>query len=205
MLSLLSASPTMLSRRTLLWLIAVAVLIGAIPTVCLVPALAQETQAQVAEKTRAQRIEELQKRVDALQKELAALRAERSGQDSVRFWKVAPNQNLNPWFQFNDASFMNPQPQWHNTRLFWPANQANLIFDTATLFRPADQEVSLSRKTYQLPKARAEALAAFLREHSKAQVMETNLEGDQLTITTTPEVQKSISQLIAAFQKEAAK
>jgi hypothetical protein len=64
--------------------------------------------------------------------------------------------------------------------------------------------VTLSRATYRLPHAKAEALAAFLREYVKAQVMETKVEGDSLTVTTTPEAQKAIGQLIALMQEKKA-
>src|SRR5207245_2815254 len=46
-----------------------------------------------------------------------------------------------------------------------------------------------------LPNDKAEILAAFLREHVKANV-ETKVEGDNLTITTTPETQKAVDNLI---------
>src|SRR5262249_8978358 len=63
-----------------------------------------------------------------------------------------------------------------------------------------DHVVVLSRATYKLPKAKAEPLAAFLREHVKAAVLETKVEGDSLIITTTPESQKAIGGLIALIQ-----
>src|SRR5262249_15147692 len=54
--------------------------------------------------------------------------------------------------------------------------------------RPSTEVVvTLARVTYKLPKEKAEALAAFLRDHVKAQVMETKAEGENLIVTTTPE------------------
>jgi beta-lactamase regulating signal transducer with metallopeptidase domain len=68
------------------------------------------------------------------------------------------------------------------------------------LTESGDQPVRLSRATYHLPAAKGEALAAFLRDHFKAEVLEVKLEADRLTVTTTPEAQKAIGQLIALVQ-----
>jgi beta-lactamase regulating signal transducer with metallopeptidase domain len=58
--------------------------------------------------------------------------------------------------------------------------------------------ITLSRTTYKLEnKAKADALAAFLKEHVKASILEVKAEGESLTITTTPETQKAIGQLIS--------
>jgi beta-lactamase regulating signal transducer with metallopeptidase domain len=64
----------------------------------------------------------------------------------------------------------------------------------------ASQEVVLSRTTYKLPAAKAEALGKFLQEHVKAVIMETKVEGDRLTVTTTPEGQQAIRQFIALIE-----
>jgi beta-lactamase regulating signal transducer with metallopeptidase domain len=61
-------------------------------------------------------------------------------------------------------------------------------------------EVVLTRATYKLKPAKAEALGAFLREHVKATVMETKVEGENLIVTTTPESQRTIAQFIALVQ-----
>jgi beta-lactamase regulating signal transducer with metallopeptidase domain len=71
---------------------------------------------------------------------------------------------------------------------------ANLVADTTP------PEVTLSRTTYKLPAAKAEALGKFLQEHVKAVIMETKADGDSLTITTTPEVQQGIRQFIALIE-----
>jgi beta-lactamase regulating signal transducer with metallopeptidase domain len=68
------------------------------------------------------------------------------------------------------------------------------------LTESGDQPVTLSRATYRLPAAKGEALAAFLRDHFKAEVLEVKLEADRLTVTTTPEAQTAIGQLIALVQ-----
>jgi beta-lactamase regulating signal transducer with metallopeptidase domain len=62
-------------------------------------------------------------------------------------------------------------------------------------------EVALTRTMYRLPATKAEALGKFLQQHIKADVMETKIEGDKLTVTTTPEVQRSIRQFIALMEQ----
>src|SRR5262249_21674785 len=60
--------------------------------------------------------------------------------------------------------------------------------------------VTLSRATYKLPKDKAEALSAFLREHVKASVVETKVEGENFIVTTTPEAQHVIGQFVALIE-----
>jgi beta-lactamase regulating signal transducer with metallopeptidase domain len=60
--------------------------------------------------------------------------------------------------------------------------------------------VTLSRATYKLPKEKAEALGAFLREHVKASVVETKVEGENFIVTTTPEAQHVIGQFVALIE-----
>jgi hypothetical protein len=64
-------------------------------------------------------------------------------------------------------------------------------------------EVVLTRATYKLPAAKAQALGAFLHEHVKASVMETKVEGENLIVTTTPEAQHTIAAFIALVQGKA--
>ncbi|MBI3466919.1 MAG: M56 family metallopeptidase [Planctomycetes bacterium] len=54
----------------------------------------------------------------------------------------------------------------------------------------------VSRARYKLPKAKAEALAAFLSEHMKSPV-EVKVDDDSLTVTASPEEQATIGQFIA--------
>lgn len=57
--------------------------------------------------------------------------------------------------------------------------------------------VNLTRASYQMPAANAKALNEFLTSHVKASVMETRVEGDKITVTTTPEAQQTIGALVA--------
>jgi hypothetical protein len=63
-------------------------------------------------------------------------------------------------------------------------------------------EVTLLRATYELSHAKAEALAALLKD-SKGPAVELKSEDDKVTVTTTPEAQNIIAQLIAMMQGKA--
>lgn len=56
--------------------------------------------------------------------------------------------------------------------------------------------VALSRVAYRLPAGKAEAVAAFLKDHVKAPILETRTEGEALVVTTTPEFQLAIGNLV---------
>jgi beta-lactamase regulating signal transducer with metallopeptidase domain len=60
--------------------------------------------------------------------------------------------------------------------------------------------IALTRATYKLPHAKALALAEFLEQHGKNEVVETRVEGDSIIVTTTPEAQKAITQFISLLQ-----
>ena len=79
-----------------------------------------------------------------------------------------------------------------------PTTQVHSVRIEGTTYKT----ITLSRATYKLDKAKAEALAAFLRDHVKAQVMEAKAVGDGLEVTTTPEAQKAIGQLIGLLGGE---
>jgi hypothetical protein len=70
------------------------------------------------------------------------------------------------------------------------------IVSDGGVVQAASTEVALTRTTYKLPAAKAEALGKFLQQHVKATVMETKVEGESLIVTTTPEVQRGIGQFI---------
>jgi beta-lactamase regulating signal transducer with metallopeptidase domain len=62
------------------------------------------------------------------------------------------------------------------------------------------ESIQLVRATYRLPHEKAEALASLLKQLVNAPVMETNVDGDVLTVTTTPEAQKPIQALIGLIE-----
>ncbi|OAI47595.1 hypothetical protein AYO44_01580 [Planctomycetaceae bacterium SCGC AG-212-F19] len=60
-----------------------------------------------------------------------------------------------------------------------------------------EEVITLSRVTYQLPNAKARALETLLREHVKSVTMETKVEGDTITVTTTPEAQQRVGPFVS--------
>jgi hypothetical protein len=64
----------------------------------------------------------------------------------------------------------------------------------------ATKVINLTRATYSMPKEKAANLAAFLKDNIRATVMETKVEGDSLTVTTTPDVQNAIGVIAGLMQ-----
>jgi beta-lactamase regulating signal transducer with metallopeptidase domain len=142
---------------------------------------------------REKKLKEVEEKLRALLKEVQALRAAqgKAGQGPLP-------QNLAPPFSY--PVYQNPVAVDWATRV--PYTNANVSYLVNIDNRSANSptEIALSRTTYSLPHAKAEALAAFLREHVKAAVMETKSEGDSLIVTTTPAAQKAIVGLVALIQ-----
>jgi hypothetical protein len=80
----------------------------------------------------------------------------------------------------------------------------HLKTDTATFVVEGDGAITLIRRTYKMPKEKAEALATFLHDQVKGQVLETKVEGDNISITTSAESQRIIGQFIALAQGKTA-
>jgi hypothetical protein len=66
--------------------------------------------------------------------------------------------------------------------------------------RDGGEVINLTRATYTLAPASAKALDDFLKTQVKAKVLETRVEGDRITVTTTPDIQHIIAQFIALMQ-----
>jgi hypothetical protein len=69
--------------------------------------------------------------------------------------------------------------------------------------RDGEKPMMLSRVSYKLSHAKAQALSSFLSDNVKAPVLETNVDGDSLIVTTTPEVQHTIGALVALLHSKA--
>ena len=148
-----------------------------------------ELQDVVDSQDRENRLQALEKRIEALLKEVRALRAGSKPTSTqgapvekakVPAKRVPLNVQLGPVQQIELRRY-----EYHLA-----AELANKGHDV----------VSLARATYKLPHDKAEILAAFFRDHVKAKVMETKVEGDTLTITTTPETQKALDSVIGLVQ-----
>jgi beta-lactamase regulating signal transducer with metallopeptidase domain len=145
---------------------------------------------------REKKLDELEKKLQALLKELQALKA--GGTPPPGTPHVEHRAAAGAKVEYVPVTSY--QPRLVGTTHYEPVRTYRLV-------GAADEksaEVVLSRANYKLPAAKAEALGAFLREHVKAVVMETKVEGENLNITTTPEAQRTIAQFIALVQGKTA-
>lgn len=65
---------------------------------------------------------------------------------------------------------------------------------------PAARYTTLTRATYSLPKAQAEALATFLKANLKTSSMELRIDGDGLTVTAPSDIQSTVSGVVKLMQ-----
>jgi beta-lactamase regulating signal transducer with metallopeptidase domain len=137
------------------------------------------------------RLDRLERQLQALLKEVKALRASKKSGATSKPAKDQPTTEFEKVYQWQS---WNAKPQdvrdvyvWQNG---WNA-QAN---------QGDDKPIILSRATYRMPRAKAEALATFLRDQLKDQSLETKVSDDAIVITALPEVQKTISQFIGLVQ-----
>jgi beta-lactamase regulating signal transducer with metallopeptidase domain len=147
------------------------------------------------EAERDKRLQAVEKQLQALLKEVQALRA---GKQAIELkGTVRSVQEVPLRLHVSRAE----QPHIV-ARVVQPLNQElqRLRVEIAV---PGDQVLNLSRASYKLPHAKAEVLGAFLRDHVKAKVIETKVEGDTLIVTTTPDVQKAIGGLVGLMQGHA--
>jgi beta-lactamase regulating signal transducer with metallopeptidase domain len=128
------------------------------------------------------RLDKLEKQLEELLKEVKAMRAGKSGQVDGKLKEGQLIINTADPEVSKDVIISNPNV---------------IVGDFVTT---EEQPLNLSRTTYKMPKDKAEALAAFLRNQVKGQVLETKIEGDSIVITTTPEAQKIIHDFIAFAQ-----
>jgi len=129
---------------------------------------------------RDRKIKELEDKLQALLKEVK----------SLRDTKITPQAAPKPKSADQPA---NAQPWAAEVRNFTWAQSQPLI---ATYTIEGQQHaVTLSRATYKMPKEMAESLAALLK-HAKGSVVETKIEDDSIVVTTTPNMQQTIGQLV---------
>jgi beta-lactamase regulating signal transducer with metallopeptidase domain len=126
----------------------------------------------------AERLDRLEKQLEVLLKEVKAMRAGTPKSDPL-LKAVAPKEvtvEVKPRVDRKDGKFE---------------------FYTVT---STDQAVMLTRATYKMPKEKAEALAKFLSDQVKGQVLETKVDGDSIVVTTTPGIQRTIHEFINLVQ-----
>jgi beta-lactamase regulating signal transducer with metallopeptidase domain len=135
---------------------------------------------------RERRIKELEDRIQALLKEVKALREPKpaTGQSSATA-KGMITGNATP----ETATLLK------SGNMVITLENGPVPFVFGETIAAHNQTITLSRTTYKLPKEKADALAAFLK-HIKASVLEAKVENDGVVVTTTPDVQQTIGQLV---------
>jgi beta-lactamase regulating signal transducer with metallopeptidase domain len=152
-----------------------------------VPTREKELSPQEREK----RLEELEGRMRSVLKELHELRGMSALPASPTDAPIGPT-----WQQLPPQS-----PYYQPITTFQPDGSPVTQY---RLVRPIAADATsvsvLSRTSYRLPPGKAEALAAFLKEHVKASVLETRIDGDELVVTTEPGGQHAIAGIVALIR-----
>jgi beta-lactamase regulating signal transducer with metallopeptidase domain len=160
--------------------------------------LGELVEIEESDDGRDQKLAALEEKIQAMIKELQALRRERAAkpaaQDSVD-WKKH-------WV------YRDPAGAASTLQNLVLAN-ANLRSATALreLARMGQkmETVMMSRATYTLPAAKAEALAKFMKENVKSTPLTIAVDGGSLTVTTTPEMQRVIESFVSLMQESGQK
>jgi beta-lactamase regulating signal transducer with metallopeptidase domain len=140
--------------------------------------LQPSTTPKPAPAERERKLQELEQKVQKILKEIQSLRGTRPAYGSPG-WVSTPSATP------NHAPF---------TNFFGQSPYMAAGSDS--------QQITLTRATYKLPREKAAALSAFLREHVKAMMMESKVDGDSLIVTTTPDAQRTIGQFIALMKSK---
>jgi hypothetical protein len=179
-------------------------------TVQLDDELVAQADKSAADVSRDKRLQALEEQIQALLKEVRAMRTG-DGKQAVRARVVQrlekpavllqPQQFKIIQDQVKPGVEVKPR-QVHVIQPDGPA-RVRVLAEVLDAHRAGEDGVAvihLSRATYKLPQAKAAALAGILRELVKAQVLEIKVEGDTLTVTTTPGALKAIGSLVNLIQ-----
>jgi beta-lactamase regulating signal transducer with metallopeptidase domain len=150
---------------------------------------------QAAATDRDQKMKELEDKVQQLLKEMQQLRgqAPMSGMPPLSVPKLTttvptPQESMLHFFLTAAA------PQLDAPR---PANPPTVTVRTD---QSSAEVITLTRVSYKLTPATAEALSTFLKDNVKTAILETKSEGESLVVTTTPDAQKAIGQFVHLLQ-----
>jgi beta-lactamase regulating signal transducer with metallopeptidase domain len=161
------------------------------PAVTPTPATVPVPATQPPAADREARIKELEEKLQALQRELRALRGDAKPLTATVRPVPAPAARpatVAPYVLTPATTTVRVNPA--------------MVVDAVTGAEAGGpvSEVTLTRATYKLKGHQAEALGKFLSDNVKASVLETKVDGENLIVTTTPEVQHVVTQVIALMQ-----
>jgi beta-lactamase regulating signal transducer with metallopeptidase domain len=176
-------------------------------TVVLPLSAAQPAQDPTAAKPatdQEKKLRDLEDRIKLLTKELHDLRAAaaKSGRHASKDTKSKPKPNTlfgQPKDNLPGGTSAAPKDPYRRAlgeyyKAVGAPKTAGFFAGVASADKPA--EVILTRTTYKLPAGKAAAVGKFLGEHVKTSVMETKVDGDNLIVTTTPDVQRFIGTFV---------
>jgi beta-lactamase regulating signal transducer with metallopeptidase domain len=163
---------------------------------------------------REQRLQKLEQQLQELMKEVQALRGGDSRPQRIYGYKVVPSDKTgkiaestkrplriierNSSDKTSDSKSKTPEDtkpaEGPDKALRWEVVPGTQLRRST---KATGREILLVRVIYQLPHAKAEALASLLSQHRKVEVLEAKVEGDNLTVTTTPEAEQAITQFIS--------
>jgi beta-lactamase regulating signal transducer with metallopeptidase domain len=135
------------------------------------------------------RLDRLEKQLEALLKEVKAMRA------------GTPKSDLPVKATAPKVVTVETKPNTDAKAAGYPSSEGKRVyFEVIDRGEGGGQSVTLTRATYKMPKEKAEALAKFLSDQVKGQVLETKVDGDGIVVTTTPGNQRTIHEFINLVQ-----
>ena len=144
-----------------------------------------------ADADREKKIRELEAKVEQLMLELQELRGQ------------APNPKPKPMPAPNPGAGEALVDYFRAHRSLAPPAAAGAPMPAPGGEAPAEV-ITLTRVSYKLKAETAAALASFLKDNVKTAILETKTDGENLTVTTTPEAQHAIGTFIRLIQGKAA-
>jgi beta-lactamase regulating signal transducer with metallopeptidase domain len=141
------------------------------------------------------RLDRLEKQLETLLQEVKAMRTG-AGQHAVKELKLETKPAPKVSVQKDAAVYQIVTPHADAKG----ANQAHVEYTWVAAPEHGDHSVALTRATYKMPKEKAEALAKFLSDQVKGQVLETKVDNEGIIVTTTPHIQRTIHDFISLVQ-----
>ena len=137
-----------------------------------------------------QKLSDLEARVRALLKEVQALKG-----------KPAEQPEMQRQIEMGLRYLKRMQDEKDGAQYRSATQRAVLALAQARTAKSPPNEVTLLRVTYLLPAGKAAVFAGLLKEHVKATPLETNVDGDKLVVTTTPDFQRVIHAVVDLLQE----
>jgi hypothetical protein len=154
------------------------------------PSAENQTAAKPVVDEREQRLQKLEASLEILLKEVKELRGANKS-------TTAPKSA-----DTNNANQVPSKKQWENYQHTNPNVQFYQVYGQPAAGQTGPS-IHLERVTYNLPKEKAEALAALLKD-LKAPVLETQVKADGIIVTTTAGAQRIVGEFVGLLQGKSA-